>query len=212
MSPPLRALVADNAPTRYGVRMALDGLAEVCAEAPDRASAVAAAKTHRPDVCLIGRSLPGGGIKAVREISASVPGASIVVLADRQEINDLLAALRAGAIGYMPVGFEAAHLRRAIAAVRSEQAAIPRSMVRELVYEIRSFDSVVQGQLTLRERQVLTMVRRGDSTARIAQLLDISPVTVRRHISVLVRKAGVESRADLITTPTRPEAPVALAV
>jgi DNA-binding NarL/FixJ family response regulator len=205
MSSPLRVLVADNAPTRHGVRMALDGLATICAEAPDRSTAVEAAETHRPDVCLIGRSLPGGGIKAVYEISASVPRTAIVVLADRPEIDDLLLALRAGAIGYMPVGFDYAQLRRAITAVRSEQAAIPRSMVRELVDEIRSFESVVQGQLTLRERQVLAMVRRGDSTARIAQRLAISPVTVRRHISVLVRKAGVASRADLLSTPQRAE-------
>jgi DNA-binding NarL/FixJ family response regulator len=134
-----------------------------------------------------------------------VPGTAIVVLADRPEIDDLLQALRAGAIGYMPVGFDPAQLRRAITAVRSEQAAIPRSMVRELVDEIRSFESVVQGQLTLRERQVLAMVRRGDSTARIAQRLAISPVTVRRHISVLVRKAGVASRAELLATPQRAE-------
>lgn len=203
MSQPLRALVADNAATRYGVRMALDGLGVICAEASDRKGAVEAAEQHRPDVCLIGRSLPGGGIKAVREISERVPGVAIVVLADRPEIDDLLMALRAGAIGYMPVGFEAAQLRRAIAAVRSDQAAIPRSMVRELVDEIRSFDRVVEGQLTLRERQVLTMVRRGDSTARIAQHLDISPITVRRHISVLVRKAGVAGRAELVATLKR---------
>ncbi len=205
MSQPLRALVADNAPTRYGVRMALDGLASICAEASDRKGAVEAAETHRPDVCLIGRSLPGGGIKAVREISERVPAAAIVVLADRPEIDDLLMALRAGAIGYMPVGFEPAQLRRAIVAVRSEQAAIPRSMVRELVDEIRSFDRVLQGQLTLRERQVLAMVRRGDSTARIAQHLDISPITVRRHISVLVRKAGVAGRAELVATLKKAE-------
>jgi len=211
MSTPLRVLVADNAPTRYGVRMALDGLAVICAEAPDRKGAVEAAETHRPDVCLIGRSLSGGGIRAVREISASVPRTAIVVLADRPEIDDLLAALRAGAIGYMPVGFEAAQLRRAIAAVRTEQAAIPRSMVRQLVDEIRSFESVIQGELTLRERQVLAMVRRGDSTARIAQHLDISPITVRRHISVLVRKAGVAGRADLVATLERAE-PAASAV
>lgn len=211
MSQPLRALVADNAATRHGVRMALDGLGVICAEASDRKGAVEAADTHRPDVCLIGRSLPGGGIKAVREISERVPAAAIVVLADRPEIDDLLMALRAGAIGYMPVGFEAAQLRRAIVAVRSDQAAIPRSMVRELVDEIRSFDRVVEGQLTLRERQVLTMVRRGDSTARIAQHLDISPITVRRHISVLVRKAGVTGRAELVATLKRAE-PAASAV
>ena len=193
----LRVMVADNAATRLGVRMALEGFAEVCAEAGDRASAIASARSTRPDICLIGRSLAGGGIEAVREISDSLPDTSIVVLADGSEVEDLLLALRAGAIGYMPVDFEPGQLRRAIAAVGSGQAAIPRAMVRELVDEIRSFERFARGPLTLREMQVLAMLRRGDSTTHIAQSLDISPVTVRRHISVLVRKAGVRGRAEL---------------
>ena len=194
---PLRVLVADNAPTRLGIRMALDGFATVCAEAGDRDAAVRAAVTSQPDVCLIGRSLVGGGIEAVREISRGVFRTSVVVLADSEEVDDLLLALRAGAIGYLPVGFEAAHLRRAIAAVGSEQAAIPRTMVMDLVDEIRSFERATSGALTLREMQVLTMLRRGESTARIAQGLSISPVTVRRHISELVHKAGVRGREEL---------------
>ncbi len=194
----LRVLVADNAPTRLGVRMALDGLALICAEAADRKSAVAAAQEHSPDVCLVGRSLPGGGIEAVREISSSGLRTAIVVLADSQDVDDLVMALRAGAIGYLPVDFEPDQLRRAIVAVGSEQAAIPRTMVRDLVDEIRSFERATQGPLTLREMQVLAMLRRGDSTAHIARKLSISPVTVRRHTSVLVRKAGVTGRAELL--------------
>src|ERR1700761_7069702 len=124
MTPSLQVVVADNAPTRLGVRMALGGCAEVCGEAGDRESAVIVAAAQQPDVCLVGRSLAGGGIEAVREISAAVPGTSIVALADSTDVEDLLLALRAGAIGYLPVGFEPSQLRRAIAAVRSEQAAI----------------------------------------------------------------------------------------
>ena len=196
----LRALVADNATTCHGVRMALEGLAEICAEAHDRKGAVAAAKKHRPDVCLIGRSLSGGGIAAVREITEAMPDTAIVVLADHPDADDLLRVLRAGAIGYMPIDFDPASLRRAIAAVHAKQAAIPRSMVRQLVDEIRSFETVTNGKFTLRERQVLELVRRGDSTTRIAQHLGISPITVRRHISVLVRKLGVSDRAALVAT------------
>lgn len=197
MTSTLRVLVADNEATRLGVRMALEGFATVCAEAEDRWSAVAAAEADRPDVCLIGRSLLGGGIEAVREISELVPETSIVVLADSGDVDDLLMALRAGAVGYMPIDFVSAQLRRAIGAVRSDQAAIPRAMVMDLVDEIRSFGRATRGPLTLREMQVLAMLRRGDSTARIARNLSISPVTVRRHISVLVRKAGVAGREEL---------------
>lgn len=198
ISGPIRVLVADTAPTRLGVRMALEGSAVVCAEATDRPGAVAAARWHQPDVCLVGRSLEGGGIEAVRDLSAAAPGAAIVVLADSHETEDLMDALRAGAIGYLPVDFRPAQLRRAVEAVRAEQAAIPRAMVGALVREIHDLEPPGHDGLTLREAQVLALLRRGDSTATIGRALAISPVTVRRHISVLVRKAGVAGREELV--------------
>jgi DNA-binding NarL/FixJ family response regulator len=69
-------LVADSAPTRLAVRMALEGLAVVCAEAANREDAVRAAIRVRPDVCLVGQLLPGGGIETVRELSEAVPEAA----------------------------------------------------------------------------------------------------------------------------------------
>ena len=201
--------MADTAPTRLGVRLALEGMATICAEADDREGALRQALAERPDVCLIGRSLPGGGIAAVREICAALPTTAVVVLADSNDVDDLLASLRAGAIGYMSVGFEPAQLRRAIIAVHTKEAAIPRHMVRDLVDEIRALERAADGDLTLRQAQILTMLRRGHSTARIASSLSISPVTVRRHISVLVRKAGVSGRAQLLAEGTvgRDESP-----
>ena len=198
MSATQRALIADSAATRFGVRIALDGMVTICAEAGDRAAAVRAAEASRPDICLIGRALSGGGVDAVREICAAVPGTAVVVLADSDDVDHLLDSLRAGAIGYVPPGFSAPQLRRAIAAVRTDQAAIPRSMVRDLVEEIRVAERVTRGDLTARETQVLRMLKRGQSTALIASALSISPVTVRRHISVLARKAGVHTRSELV--------------
>ncbi len=200
MTKALRVLLADSAPTRFGVRLALDGIAAVCAEAGDRPAAVRHAIAERPDLCLIGGSLPGGGIDAIRQISKALPDTLIVMLADREGVDGLLDALRAGAIGYLPVGFEPSQLRRAIAAVLTEQAAIPRAMVKELVDEIRAAERAAENDLTMRETQVLTLLRRGTSTARIAEALSISPVTVRRHISVLVQKAGVSGREEMLAT------------
>jgi two-component system nitrate/nitrite response regulator NarL len=194
----MRVLVADSAPTRFGVRLALDGVATICAEAGSRRQAVELAQEMRPDACLIGRALPGGGIETVREISESVPAAAVIMLAHNDYTNDLLAAVRAGATGYVPAGFETEQLRRVILAVGTAESAIPRGMVRELVDEIRGAERAGEGNLTLRESQVLAMLRRGKPTATIADALDISPVTVRRHISVLARKAGVSGRAAVL--------------
>jgi DNA-binding NarL/FixJ family response regulator len=73
---------------------------------------------------------------------------------------------------------------------------IPRAMVLELVLELRG-SGASGGLLTGREAQVLRLLRRGFSTAAIAERLEIAPVTVRRHISELVHKLGVEDRSGL---------------
>jgi DNA-binding NarL/FixJ family response regulator len=85
-----------------------------------------------------------------------------------------------------------------IRAAGNNEAVVPRSMVLELVLELRGAGSGADA-LTSRESQVLGMLRRGHRTAEIAERLAIAPVTVRRHISELVRKLGVENRAGLTT-------------
>lgn len=193
-------LVADSAPTRLGVRMALDGVAVVCAEAANLEDAVRTAREEQPDVCLIGQLLPGGGIETVRRLSEAVPDAAVVLLACSDDRDDLLAALRAGALGYVPADVDAAQLRRVVRAVHAREASVPRSMVRDLVDELRSPERTADGLLTVRQAQILRMLRRGDSTARIATHLAISPVTVRRHISTLVQKVGANDRGELISS------------
>jgi two-component system nitrate/nitrite response regulator NarL len=157
-------LIADHAPTRVGATMALSGVAVVCAEAGDVEEAIRAAARTQPDVCLIGLEIPGGGINAVRGISEVSPGSAVIVLAGVSDVEDLLASVRAGAIGYIPGGVDAERLRRVVRAAA----------------------------------QILGMLRRGHSTSEIASRLAISPVTVRRHISELVRKVGVTDRAGLV--------------
>ena len=128
-----RVLVADSAPTRLGVRMALEGVADVCAEAANREDAVQAARRVRPDVCLVGQLLPGGGIETVRKLSEAVPDAAVVLLACTDHADDLVAALRAGALGYVPADVNAARLRRVVRP--AHEAPVPQLMVRDLVDE-----------------------------------------------------------------------------
>jgi DNA-binding NarL/FixJ family response regulator len=177
--------------------MALSGVAVVCAEAGDAEEAIRAAARTQPDVCLIGLEIPGGGINAVRGISEVSPGSAVIVLAGVSDVEDLLASVRAGAIGYIPGGVDAERLRRVVRAAADREATVPRSMVLDLLGELRT---TVPGdeRLTAREAQILGMLRRGHSTSEIASRLAISPVTVRRHISELVRKVGVTDRAGLV--------------
>jgi DNA-binding NarL/FixJ family response regulator len=199
----VRLLIADYAATRIGVCAVLDEEWEVCAEADDADGAVAAAADEQPDICLIGLELPGGAIKAVREITEAAPRSSVVVLATARDADDLLAVLRAGAIGYSIAGAEAEQLRRVLRAVKAGEAAVPRAMVLELIRELQG--AAGPDGLTVREAQVLGMLRRGHSTSLIAMRLGISPVTVRRHISTLVKKMGVKDRAGLAQLSEQPE-------
>ena len=194
--PRLRLLIADYAPTRAGIRMALEGDVDICAEAGDAELAIRAAKREQPEVCLVGREIPGDALLAVRGICRAAPAAAVVLLAAERDVDDLLEAVRAGATGYVPGAIDAGRLCRIIRAVAAKEAVVPRSLVLELMLELRGSDAGSDG-LTGRESQVLGMLRRGHTTAVIAERLQITPVTVRRHVSELVRKLGVEDRWSL---------------
>jgi len=191
---PARLLIADDAATRVGIRMALGDQVMVCAEAQDAGQAIRAAKREQPDLCLVGREIPGDGLAAVRGICRAAPRAAVAVLARAPDVDDLLDAISAGAVGYVPGALNGASLRRVVAAVRDGEAVVPRSMMLELLLEFRAARSL----MTAREAQVFGLVRRGHNTADIASRLGIRPVTVRRHVSDLVRKLGVENRGALV--------------
>lgn len=197
LKPAVRLLIVDHVPTRVGIRMALAGEVDVCAEAGDAETAIRAAKREQPDIALVGTAVSSDWCSVIRGIFRAAPGCAIVVLADTEDPDDLLEAVRAGAVGYVPGALDVDRLRRVFNAVIANEAVIPRAMVSDLLGELRAA-AAAGDTLTGREAQVLGMLRRGHSTARIAERLQIAPVTVRRHISELVRKLGVASRADLI--------------
>jgi two-component system, NarL family, response regulator LiaR len=193
----MRLLIVDNAPTRAGIRMALGEDVTVCAEESELEQAIRAAKREQPDVAFIGRETAGDWRAMVRGVCRAAPLCAIVVLTQQSDADDMLEAIRAGAVGYVPGGLDADRLRRVLRALRGSEAIVPRAMVNDLLNELRGTHNAENG-LTGREAQVLGMLRRGHSTAWIADRLQIAPVTVRRHISELVHKLGVESRSDLI--------------
>jgi two-component system nitrate/nitrite response regulator NarL len=198
----LRLLIADRAATRAGIGMALSGEVDICAEADDAEQAIRAAKREQPDLCLIGDHISGDGLTAIRGVCRAAPGCAVVVLAQAQDVDYLLECVRAGAVGYVPGALDAERLKRVVMAAAANEAVVPRSMVLELVLELRGGGTGADA-LTARESQVLGMLRRGHRTAEIAERLHIAPVTVRRHISELVRKFGVENRAALTAHDVR---------
>jgi two-component system, NarL family, nitrate/nitrite response regulator NarL len=206
MSPPLRVLIADDhAPTRAGVRMALerDGCV-VCAEVANADDAVEAALRERPDVCLLDIGMPGHGIRAVAQINARMPDIPVVMLTVSRSSDDLFDALRAGAAGYLLKDMDPEQLAPAVRAAAAGEATLPGVLTARLIEEFRrrgaqsqvTLDDGRHVELTPRERDVLELLADGLTTAEIAHRLFLSPVTVRRHLSILMHKLDVTSRDE----------------
>lgn len=190
--------------TRAGVRRALeDGGLRVLAEAASSEDVVQAAVRYRPTVCLLGVHLPGSGIVAAERIKAALPDTKVVMLSDSDRDEDLFAAIRAGADGYLLKTTSVARLPKAVAGVVSGEAAIPRRLVARLVQDYRGLGrgrvlrlagSERSIELTSREYEVVTRLIDGESTAEIARDLKISEVTARRHISSVEHKLQAPNR------------------
>lgn len=204
MSESYRVLVADDhPPTRAGVRAALerDGFV-VCAEAGDARSAIETARRERPDVCLLDIHMPGDGIHAAETISRELPDAAVVMLTVSRTDADLFNALRAGASGYLLKDIDPIRLPLALRGVLDGEAALPRRLVALLIEEFRERKRrrriPLVGrrgvELTDREWEVLDLMKQGLSTEDIATRLFISPVTVRTHVSSVLRKLHVSTR------------------
>lgn len=203
MSEAPSVVIADDHPViRLGVRMALvRGGFRVLAEAADGPHAVDAVVAQRPDVCLLDIYMPGGGIEAAERIAEAAPATKIVMLTVSTSTDDVLAALRAGAIGYLPKDTIPDRLPAALCGVLRGEAALPRRMVGSVVSQLRDLTETVvrplrvEGvELTARESEILRMLRAGRSTLEISDILSLSPITVRRHISAAVAKLGVADR------------------
>ena len=205
----VRVLIADDhAPTREDVRRALeaDPRFEVVAEAADAFAAIEDAVRLRPDLCLLDVHMPGGGVAAAWEITGRLPQTKIVMLTVTDDQRTLLAALRAGASGYLLKDMDPTRLPHALDDVLRGEAAMPRSLVARLIDEYRDRDprrrATVAGgpasQLTSREWQVLDLLRHGLPTSEIARRLVLSPVTVRTHVSTGLKKLRVKNRAEAL--------------
>ncbi|HEY2938593.1 MAG TPA: response regulator transcription factor [Gaiellaceae bacterium] len=201
----MRVVVADaNLATRTGIRLLLERNGfEISGEAADAEGAVSAAQRTRPQLCLIDARLPGGAVRAAGRIRSLVPGADVVLLAASPDADQLVDALRAGVAGFVLREVPPDGIIRALEAVRRGEVALPRTLIGHLADQFRARERgrrlSVPGrddvQLTRRQAEALGLLREGLGTAQIAARLDISPVTVRRHLAIVLAKLGAADRA-----------------
>ena len=137
-TPAPRIVIADDHQgIRLGVRMALmRGGFDVVAEAADCEGAVSATLRERPDVCLLDIRMPGGGIEAAAAIAASAPSTSVVMLTVSTSTEDVLASLRAGAVGYLPKDTPPSRLPATLCGVLKGEAALPRALVGRVLEDV----------------------------------------------------------------------------
>ncbi len=200
-------LVEDERLVRSSVRKILERSGfTVTAEAVTAEEGVEVAQRERPDICLVDVRLPdGSGIDVARELTKSAAETAVVMLSASDGHDDLIDAIRAGAVGYLLKGMDPERLAHALRGVVQGEAAIPRPLMAHLVKALQTQDRrrTVAGKhgrvdLSSREWEVLDLLCEGLTTAEIAERLSLSPVTVRRHVSATTRKLGARSRLEAV--------------
>ena len=199
-------LVEDEEISLIAVRRILEQSGfSVRREARDARSGIEAALDERPDILLVDLGIPGGGISVIRDVARRLPDTAVVVLTASDDHADLLDAIRAGAEGYLLKNTDPERLGDALHGILVGEAAIPPVLTAVLIKDLQT-----QGRrrhmvgrkgkidLTSREWEVLALMCDGCSTKQMAARLGLSPVTVRRHSSEIVRKLGALDRQDAI--------------
>jgi DNA-binding NarL/FixJ family response regulator len=205
----IRVLVVDDQTlVREGLVSILDLLpgVEVAGAAADGEEAVRLAAEVRPDVVLMDLRMPRlDGVEATRQIGAAQPEVAVLVLTTYADDASIVAALEAGARGYLTKDAGAEQLRTAIEAVHAGQALLDPSVQRRLLARLRSGTSADRasrpGQadaLTPREREVLRLMAEGLGNEEIAERLVVSEATVKTHVNNLFAKIGARGRAQAV--------------
>lgn len=205
----IRVVVADDqALVRDGLRAQL-GLVpdmEVVGEASTGGQAVALARRELPDVLLMDVRMPEmDGIEATRQICTDpeTRSVSVVVLTTFDEDENVYAAVRAGASGFLLKDVTPTVLHEAIRACASGDAVIAPAVTRRLLAEIARRPVAGEAgarlaELTPRETEVLVLVAEGLSNAEISGRLFLSPATTKTHVSRILTKLGARDRAQLV--------------
>jgi two-component system, NarL family, response regulator LiaR len=209
---PLRVIIADDdALARRVLRDALQGAGIiVIAEAPDGREAVELAVHYRPDVVVMDVVMPVlDGLEATRRIVERAADVKVVMLTSTEDVDVGLVGLRAGAVGYLSKSLPPESLPAALAAARNGEAVVSRRMTTALVESVRRLREdgaglrPVRSPLTPREWEVLDQLCEGRSTEEIADEMVLATETVRSHVKNVLRKLGVNSRAEAIALAPR---------
>jgi len=199
---PIRILIADDHTLmRQGLRQLCEGLGglSVVAEAEDGAQAVTLARTTQPDVILMDIVMPDlDGVEAIRQIMHEMPTARIIALTMYRQEQYMVAAIRAGARGYLLKTVDAGELIAAIEAVHRGEYLIDPIIAARVLSELHLGmpESPRIEPLTEGEMAVLRLVAQGVDNQKIAQALNYSVYTVANRLRTIYEKLHVTNRTQ----------------
>lgn len=204
----IRVVIADDQPLiRAGLRAVLesDPDVEVVAEAGDGAEAAARAREHEADVVLMDVQMPGtDGLVGTRMAITARPTVRVLVLTMFDLDENVLAALRAGASGFLLKSTDPREFLHAIRAVHRGDLLFAPSITRRLVESFLGShrrpggEQSALGRLTPREREVFELMARGASNAEIADALFLSGTTVKSHVARVLDKLDLRDRVQAV--------------
>lgn len=209
----IRVLVIDDHDLfRTGLRALLEEERFEVADASGGPAGARRARSFAPHVVVMDMNMPEmTGIEAIPLVHAVAPEASVLMLTIATDDERVLAAIRAGASGYLLKNAPLEEIADGIRAAAAGGSIIAPGVAGALVQSVRSAGAPAQEQagapvapdLSAREREVLALLADGYDNAEIARRLYLSPSTVKNHVSKLLDKLGVENRVQAATFATR---------
>ena len=204
---PIRVLIVDDHEVlAASLAMVLDAEVDITTAgvATTLEQARALVETTRPDVVLLDHRMPDGdGVAAIPELRAAQPGIGVVVLTASAADHVLLAAIDAGASGFLSKTRSLEEVTKAVRAAAAGESVISPEMLARLLPRFGRGKAHTADDLTEREREVLGLVAEGLSNAAIAQRLVVSVHTVRNHIASLSAKLGAHSKLEALSIALR---------
>ncbi|WP_395814661.1 response regulator [Devosia sp.] len=200
----IRIVLVDDHPLfRDGVSRSLEeaGTFEIVGQGSSATDAIRLVEAQRPEMVLLDISMPGGGIGAAEKICDHFPDIKVEMLTVSETGNDTMAALKAGAAGYVLKGVGSVELAEILGGIAAGESYVSPSLAARLWVELRerpekAAQDDLLATLTAREDEILRLVAKGMSNKQVAIDLDIQEKTVKHHMTSILNKLKVRNRTE----------------